>query len=154
MSAFIVAKTHIDALVTAGVKNRTHGPLYVHHGGIALDVRHANADLIGQALTDAVHASVNHRYRDAVNPPAYTFRMLDTDVLPPVVILSLIACYRYQACEIDGWDTTLAATYLNVIEAASIRELPGYDEAPWELTDEGYQALGPKRIVSARGRRS
>lgn len=147
MSAFRVDKTHIDALLTAGMSAEyTHNygcsaTLTFTHKGIEFRVDTFGAQEIGAALMDLNNRAVNQRYREDEAPEPYAVRRLNIDVLPPVVILNLIAGYRYQACEATGWEDTLAATYLEVLEQAAIRALPGWSEAPWHLTEETYTEL-------------
>lgn len=54
--------------------------------------------------------------------------------LKPVDILAMCACLDYQCCETNDWESTLAYKLVNRIKDAAIKQLPGYDDAPWEYT--------------------
>jgi len=49
----------------------------------------------------------------------------------PVITLSLISCYEYQSCEHPEWRTSEARAICEALRKLAIRNLPGYDEAPW-----------------------
>ena len=53
----------------------------------------------------------------------------------PVVILKLCANLDYQSCETPDWKTTKARALLEQIKDEAIRQLPGYEDAPWGLLD-------------------
>lgn len=69
MSAFIVSKAHIDAMVSAGLTYSSYGPLKwandqgIHDGSRKLD--HTTADQVGRMLWAENVASVDHRYSPA-----------------------------------------------------------------------------------------
>ncbi len=147
MSAFRVDKHHIDALVCAGMSN-DYAHAYSNSGVLTFDYRGITHKLdsmggqeIGAALVDLNNRSVNTLYREDIAPEPYEVKGLNVEVLTPVVILSLIAGFRYQACEFVGWDDTLGAQYLRVLEKAAIHALSGYDNAPWTLDENGYREL-------------
>lgn len=54
----------------------------------------------------------------------------------PVDILGMCACLDYQSCETGDWTTTKAFGLLRQIERCASRHLPGYDDAPWNWSDE------------------
>ena len=49
-------------------------------------------------------------------------------------VLKAISCYEYQACEAPGWDTSAAKVFAEGLRRAVIPALPGYTDAPWEIT--------------------
>jgi len=66
---------------------------------------------------------------DDAESGGYRFRRVtETD---PVKVLKSIHCLRYQSCECEDYDTTLACALLNTIERLAMNALPGYDDAPW-----------------------
>lgn len=147
MSAFRVDTFHIDALITAGC-SAAYAHAYSDTGvitflfrGIQYRMDTMGAQEIGTALIDLNNRSVNTRYNEDHAPEPYTVRHLNVEALTPVVILKLIAGFRYQACEFRGWDDTLGAHYLRVLEKAAINALSGYEEAPWCLDERAYLAL-------------
>lgn len=157
MSAFVVGFDHIDALVTAAesVDTRRHdsGMSWYHE-----DERHelgymdtTTATEVGRMLIAENVASVCHRYEDCepggdmlpgsvgeTDPEFYTFTSVNSYELPPetmaVTVLSLIICYEYQSCEHPGWKTSEAKTFCEALRGKMIRNLPGYDDAPWEFS--------------------
>lgn len=141
MSAFVVSKTHIDALVTAGLRMayRPFGPLQWQMPG-SDEARYLTSDTasaVGGMLWAENMASVSGRYnepRDDDLPGSYTFEAL-MGTPDPVHVLSAIACYRYQACEHPEWRDSEARAFCTALQQLAIRRLPGYDAAPWEITD-------------------
>lgn len=164
MSAFIVGKAHIDALVVAGLKlGRRHGepmtwfaqPLTQEDERDAYQrgepwgprsIQLANerrreltgetAERVGQMLWAENQHSVNHRYDEEEWEEVYTFdhRMAAWSVpIDPIKVIGAIACYRYQTCEHPEWERSEASQYVDALERACIRALPGYDDAPWEV---------------------
>ena len=45
--------------------------------------------------------------------------------------LKLIDCFDYQACEPPGWPDSEAYAFCDALRSRLIRELDGYDAAPW-----------------------
>lgn len=164
MSAFMVAKLHIDLLVQVAVE----GPPGAHPSswhpfhyyavpscelrGYDLDLRQqanrvvdlAGADTLGQMLAAENTRSVRERYDDA------DARSLIPDwadsgycYTPPhgrrpnvIELLKAINCYEYQTCETDDWADTEAAQFCNTLRDLLIRYLSGYEDAPWEWTPD------------------
>ena len=54
----------------------------------------------------------------------------------PVAILGMCSCLDYQSCETEDWRSTKAFGLLCQIESCATRQLPGYDDAPWNWSDE------------------
>jgi hypothetical protein len=159
MSAFMVAKTHVDALLTAGlVYGRSRSPLSwyfpsidavdeTYQSGSAWgadylriirerkrDLTTATANQVGAVLLAENRRSVNFRYRE--DDLEYPYEFTELDGRPdPVIVLSALACYRYQACEHPGWPASEAFAFCAALEQAAIRQLPGFDAAPWAIDD-------------------
>lgn len=152
MSAWIVSKAHIDALVSAAVENRI------------LDA--ANADTIGRMLWSECHKSVNYRYDEKTRTPKYT-ATLAAFFIEPHAALKLISCYRYQSCEHPGWDVSHAATWTSLLQITlearedvnmfpvpsrydpsgvepAYRTDPRYEDGPW-----GIDSLSELRTLTA-----
>lgn len=153
MSAFIVSKEHIDAMVSLGV----HGPSdRERHAGEGFSVRwnanesvseweskelrFDNTDEIGEMLVLENVKSVSHRYQDNEDLPGqiepyyneyYKFSPL---IKRPTAVegLKLIACYEYQSCEHSEWETSEAKRFCEALRDHLINSLPGYNDAPWE----------------------
>ena len=67
---------------------------------------------------------------------SYEYRV--TSLLPmlkPVYLLKLCDCYDYQACETEDYDESAAARFVNRLRKYAIMNLPGYDQALWDLKD-------------------
>lgn len=151
MSAFILDTNHIDYLVNAAITlNRTNRESIRFAGE---SVEGDTADAIGRALWQENVASVAYRYPGAtfgagadhgLPGPAnvdheslatYRHRRPRGIDFDPVVTLSALACYEYQSCEHPTWRESAAARFCDHLRAAAIRALPGYEDAPWEITE-------------------
>jgi hypothetical protein len=69
---------------------------------------------------------------------AYTFdkaalRSPAVVAMPALHIIKLCHHYAYQSCEHPGWEASAACKLVRAIEAHAVRDLPGYDAAPWGL---------------------
>ncbi len=144
MSAWIVAKEHIDLLVHAGLHLPRHGKLrWYRTDNHWFELDRSNANEIGGKLWAENLASVAGRYpndADGDRPGPMDFK--DHDVLTyrfqeipgridPVVVLKSIACYEYQSCEHAGWQDSDAKRICEALTQACVNALPGYDAAPW-----------------------
>jgi len=155
MSAWVVSKTHIDLLITAGLdlpsRNCQGHKLSWYMGEHTGELDHVNADLIGGKLWAENYASVNERYPEAEAegslPGPIDFEGSDTltytftrirGVIDPVVVIKAIKCYRYQSCEHDGWEKSEAKVIVDSLMEECISLLPGYDTAPWEFDEPDY----------------
>lgn len=75
------------------------------------------------------------RAADAQPEPICPFAAVEmSDVkIDPVVTLKSIACYSYQSCEHDGWETSRAKELCDRLRDGAISALPGYEQAPWGI---------------------
>jgi hypothetical protein len=129
MSAFIVGAKHIDALLTFA--NAHDAWLYPY--GRASDTE--KLSIVGNVLLAENYRSVNHRYPGDAQPydNSYVFRFYQHPITP-IEALKACACYDYQACETDNYESTDAAKLIRAIRDTAIRELPGWDQARgWEF---------------------
>ena len=154
MSAFVVDKAHINAMIRTGLAVR-YKPFHWYHKGESHSLRLENASEVGQMLLDECIRSVGTRYEESniTNLPGRT----DAEyILPfefkysyepptPVEALKLIACYEYQSCETDDWKETEAYAFCEALISSTIGRLPGYDEAPWEWAEWPQETL--RRII-------
>lgn len=159
MSAFIVGKAHIDAMVQAGL---SYGEPHRHNGTLCWHIKEeadgedyergepwgpmavANsqrrrreltrdtANRVGAMLWNENKRSVDHRYNEANDREVYRFA--SSRVTNPVAILKAINCYEYQSCEHPEWETSEAQAFCAALTGAMVRSLPGYDEAEWEIS--------------------
>lgn len=162
MSAFIVDRAHIDALVTAALRPRlslhwmdcdpdtlwqTRTTTDAYFQAMQAHTHHAryeDADRIGVMLWAANLASVTARYPDDASGArpgsgdtdeaiaAYTYRGR-TPALEPVAVLKALSCYEYQSCEHAGWHGSEAERFCDALRSAMIACLPGYEDAAWEI---------------------
>ncbi len=145
MSAFVVSHKHINAIVSYGTV-----PVYGDAARIRLndgttlyfddygDLQHAAEILLAENVR-----SVQERYPDTVDNlkdmpgviaevgEPIIFRFVNGK--KPVDIIKACDCYDYQACETDDYNTTDAHRIVDNIRERAINNLPGYDEAPWEI---------------------
>lgn len=170
MSAFIVSREHIDALVSVAISGpreceHWHRPFsfYAHDGETLADWQEAlrvvdftTADEIGRTVWNENAVSVRTRYPDlysggeypgadadfdASTPHEYTFSNVAPMHRPSAVeALKLIDCYEYQSCEHPGWRESAARRFCDALRGALITALPGYAEAPWEWADRRVSA--------------
>jgi len=162
MSAFMVDREHIDALVRAGLADVTHRLRWINPevraqvetanghvnpedwSSVWAELRHDTADSVGEMLISANLLSVTHRYPDTLEGggvpgpceeywrDSYSYPMNGPD-FSPVVILKAIACYEYQSCEHPEWERSEARAFCEALRDYTIVRLPGYDDAPWGI---------------------
>lgn len=131
MSAYLVSHDHINALATFA---QLHN-VYINHWAIHWHGKD-HAKEIAEALRAANVASMTDRYNDS-EPEPYTFKPYrNVKALTPVQIMKACICFDYQACEVPNYETTLAAAITAAILAQAAREMPGYQEADWDMPDD------------------
>jgi hypothetical protein len=128
MSAFLVSNATINALVWArSLCNR----------GMSSIMPSAGDREFGAMLLRENMRSLEERYGDAIDNAAIkAYRpTLDAKImaLPCVALIKLVHCYRYQACEHEGWEASDACKATGALESALVHMLPGYDEAAWGI---------------------
>lgn len=159
MSAFVVAKEHIDALVVLalqgpgdrapGYPGDSWGAFHWYEGDFEAGevegrvVRLENRDEIGAMLLNECIASVGCRYPDTLwpelpgpvpNPSPFEYRCELRQPRRPTAVegLKLIDCYEYQSCEHPGWHSSSARSFCDALRKRLIGALPGYQQAPYE----------------------
>jgi hypothetical protein len=142
MSAFIVSKEHINAILMSSTLIQFQ-PLTWYHDDVYHSFTLDMADEIGQMLLDENVASVRYRYQDSPltelpgktnNEWLFPFRYspFAHRVPTPVEAIKLIRCYNYQSCEHPQWNSSPAKSFCQALLASLISRVDGYDEAPWE----------------------
>jgi hypothetical protein len=132
MSAFIVHHEHINAIMTfAAFDRQTRDTIRAaSEGQIAL----FDATRVGRFLLEA-----NARGRGLQAAPLqrrrYVFRKWQR-VPSPVEVLKACQCLDFQCCEHEEWQESPAKRMLDAIAGAAIEALPGYDSAPWAISEE------------------
>lgn len=157
MSAFMVSKAHIDAIVATaiegpsdGVKGGGYGQanwysIYFDNPSRKLD--YESAHVLGEMLVKENLSSIHSRYPDTIDNPddtpgpieqywleQYKFP-IHTKPLTVVQALKAIHCYEYQSCEHDEWESSQARRFCEGLTSRLIGCLPGYEQAEWELTE-------------------
>lgn len=143
MSAFVVEKSHLDAMIRAALVHCRPYMLRWIHGEERHDLTSETATRVGQMLLDECLASVRHRYPGETDdtlpgpepywgdPYRYPIGLLQR-CPEPVEALKLLACYEYQSCEHSGWWESEARAFCEAMRRQIIPRLDGYEEAPWE----------------------
>lgn len=136
MSAWIVSRAHIDALVQ-GLSRREL-------------VDGKSPDEVGRILWEQNRRSVIAHYdrcpelsEEAV--AAYRYRVPSVEISKGW-LLTAVRCYCYQSCETDDWDQTTACAWIRALGEALRAEGTSLDDGPWGLEEEhvhGPGALAP-----------
>lgn len=153
MSAFVVSKAHIDALIGVAV----FGPKHVISPGMAWYGIHDpdtgerltndDADRIGTELWSENVRSVAYRYPDDESGGrpgpndftdeqafGYAFPVM-TPRISAVAALKAISSLEYQSCEHPEWEASWSARLLAALGRSLWAYLPGYNEAEWEIRE-------------------
>lgn len=168
MSAYIVSKVHIDALLTAALGNGAHDDAlywYTEEGG-GRRVTHDTVDDVGAMLVSENVASIRARYPDvpedltdapgpidnafAVDAVKGQYRFERTREFSTGELLAAISCYEYQSCEHDGWEGSDAQTFCRYLRESLCRKVPGY-EGTWEITERGNPPVSLFEMARGRG---
>jgi hypothetical protein len=124
MSAFVVSKRDIDAIVTIALE---------------LGVSTRPANLLGRLLWEENVKSVAYRYdmpaRHAeehaeyvADVEAYAFEPL---TLAAGAAGKIVDCYAYQSCEHDAWEASEARRVIGYLAARLPHKGRDYEAAPW-----------------------
>lgn len=131
MSAFIVSRNHIAALVEA---------LYRYDVPLPEVPKVMQPRTVGQELWNENIESVQHRYHgeplaDLPGPIGEDYEYVHDAstqvrrlVASPVAAYTLAACYSYQACEHPFWPDSLAYRLVQDLQAR-LRDLTGLSDA-------------------------
>ena len=135
MSVFIVSPEHINVLLDAALRYTDEIGMTVYTSdGQAVTVDRTNRDTVGQMLLETNAASIGARHEEATELYIYSYATPVRFDWEAVDVLKAISCYEYQASEAPGWDTSTAKAFCEGLRRAVIPALPGYDDAPWEIT--------------------
>lgn len=157
MSAFMCSDAHIDLLAyfatsrdTCG--NRPYGKSPTARMEARVAFGEENPDLTGQPETvggilyRANALSVETRYpdchesNDMGTKDPYTYRPVVPTLATPQKVLQACRCFDYQACEADGWDTSLAYAIIKHIEGKAIAAL--VEGQPWTIGEAHVRKVG------------
>lgn len=147
MSAYIVSKKHITMMVETAMDGTKEcaGPNWKLFA-LRLPPGVYDANSLGQCLIEENLKSIHARYPDTVTDPTntpgpikqywhkpYKHPNVVLEKLTAVVALKAIACYEYQSCEHDEWNTSEVKEFCDRLRHKLINALPGYDAAPWGI---------------------
>lgn len=149
MMAHVVCITHIDALVTGGLKLSSRKAPLAWTDLEVVDRRPMvnyeeesprrtltieNADTVGAMLLAENQRCANYFYGTDCLEEVYQFNVL-AGTPDPVKILKAIDCYRGAAGAYNPrWHRSEAKEFCDALQVLCIRRLPGYAEAPWEIS--------------------
>jgi hypothetical protein len=148
MSAFLVDRAHIAALIETG----RQGPKGAGQGWNVHGLRwwwgnptqtgqldHLTEDAVGQMLWEENRQSLAYRYPTYLpyRQPLEYGTHTGGRRLTCVETLKAISCLEYQSCEHPGWEASEAHAFCEAFRHAVISRLPGYDGADgWSIEPE------------------
>jgi len=128
MSAFIVTKQHIDAIVGTIYQRSctSFKDLLVQYNG--------SLDMIGQVLWDENFRSVNCRYNESDEAEKYTFSYKSVSLIQAI---KAIDCLNYQSCESVDYEKSKSKEIQSILLQVLFNELkyqhPDYESALWGM---------------------
>ena len=131
MSAFIVSDSHINALVRYASRHKVG----VSYGATVMRLNaFDNEQAVAQILFEENVKSVNYRYSESETT------QIDYDrgapILTAIQAIKAAQCLRYQSCEHQEFEDSLACKFIAAIIADAIPRLEGYDSAEWAISDK------------------
>ena len=130
MSAFIVSDTHINALVRYASR---HNVRAFHGNPLAMFQVKDNEQAAAELLLAENVKSVNYRYRD--NEVMSITYDRGAPILTAIQAIKAAQCLRYQSCECDDFEESIAFKLIEAIIADAIPRLDGYESAQWGISD-------------------
>lgn len=137
MSAFIVSDKHINTIVTWASMNWIGVSHLDGNGEKKVFTSRGHEQAFATALMRQNVRSVNFRYNENTDQ-RIRFEFTPIEMTGTKMLLQVFMackCYRYQSCETDNYDDTLAAQFIETITRFVLRNL-GCDEASaWKMTE-------------------
>lgn len=163
MSAYIVDKNHITYLIAAALSPRilnNSSCFRWYHSHVWHELPKGDYDRaaeVGNLLWCENIKSVSHRYQNessdtlpGTKESSYVVTPRDINRLfesfDPVQVIKACHCLSYQSCEHEEWEASEAHAFVEALESAAVRVLPGYDQAEW-----GAPEPMAKTVVSLSG---
>lgn len=137
MSAWIVSKGHIDALVQS----------LVVEGLVPMD----KALEVGQMLWHENHLSIQARYGDEPNTPDYTPEMIEVP-LDDAIIAMQARCFDYQTCEHEDYETSDAKRLMDALVELLRARNGGGENWPHDVDRGGRLPWGVKSVLECVAR--
>lgn len=161
MSAFLCSANHLNAIVNGTPRDTIRyavqdlkrlDPIQcptpdhnirAKNGGVSIlsliDDEPTSEDILFYALLRENCRSLEARYEERAEE-YFQLSVAQATYLPnlsiqrdPITTLKLIHCYDYQACEHEGFAQSQIKSFLDSAQHAIVRELPGYNDAPWGI---------------------
>ena len=144
MSAYMVDRHHIAYLVEAAFSRCINRGHYLMHHMNETSETAAKVKLCNM-LSEENARSIAARYPDTEDNPsnapgdlatfdAWTvgeLRAMTWMTINPVQVIKAAHCYRYQACEHDGWQRSEAKEFIEGLIDSAAHHIKGYDQAEW-----------------------
>ena len=131
MSAFIVSDTHINALVRYASR---HNVRAFYSNPLAMFQVKDNEQVAAELLLAENVKSVNFRYRD--NEVMSITYDRGAPILTAIQAIKAAQCLRYQSCECDDFEESIAFKLIEAIITDAIPRLNGYESAQWAISDK------------------
>jgi hypothetical protein len=139
MSAFMCEDKHLGAIASFAVYDWNHLCRGSHEDPgqhVLSELWRANvASLRARYPRDFAELVDDSNAAELPKPPTFRIdRRLDPRspaFVGAVAVIKSIKCYRYQACEHEGWEGSYADKLTEQLLHAAIGYLPGYDAAAW-----------------------
>ena len=141
MSAFFVGPEHVNAMLSYLNERVNCGSVPTPFGDWSFDAQNVeDLQTIGRNLLAENIASLKALYPNFPEMSNFDFDGYrfafapDFPALrsnPAMDLLGIIACYEYQSCEHDGWQTSYAKKFCEWLRDRAIHDLPGWDKVPW-----------------------
>lgn len=146
MSAFLCSPEHISRVVNAAQlapalreSNVLLAYLTVGAAATVYDLNTPQEALFNDLLQTNLD-SLSARYPDAARISDWceagegAYRYIETEKCATAVeAIKLLQSYRYQSCEHEGWEASLANAYVTRVISELICTLPGYETSPWTV---------------------
>ncbi len=119
MSAFIIHEDHINALVSYAKTKKLLGDFSAQQWTTELYQENVKS-------IEYRYPSEKEKYSKDIS---FQIDYYAVSRLRAIDILKMVACYEYQACEHQEWETSAAYKMCQRLKNYAVRNLPGYEEA-------------------------
>lgn len=149
MSAWICSDNHISAIVAWWRNYIKEHPTYQCDWSI-------DSEVIGTMLVAQNYRSVYERYHDRAEgyfglPQSFKYEpAFEKKPVNSIVLLKLLRCYDYQACETDDWKDSKAKEFTEMLADAAISKLTGREGISYEFAPWGIDSLDWKKEIEEK----
>ncbi len=124
MSVFICTNYHIDLLASA---ISWYVPRRDWPQGYGIDY----TSEVAQLLLDENLCSYADRYKEQVEDIDHEFIQVNVTHMTLGYIWKQLDCYKYQACESNTWENSVAKRFCDALASSLKYQVDGYESAPW-----------------------